>query len=151
MGQAAAEIKERLFLVPIKTILLNGVLHSLAGEGILQLGCEDGKTVQEKTQIQALLVFRAEMKLAYRGEYVGLVEPLKLCVQARDWMKVCHLEPAAIGLDAFAQHLQGSTLLYLIEEAFEKAALGIESADLLELLPFFGLGGIEEVEEVTWD
>jgi hypothetical protein len=59
-------------------------------------------------------------------------------------MKISQLKAAAVGPDSLTQHLQGSASFYLIEETFEKAALGIRSAGPLELLPLLGLRGIEK-------
>ena len=60
VGEAAPVGEERLARVAVGTVLPNGVLDVLAVEGVLELGREDGDTVQEEREVKALLALLAE-------------------------------------------------------------------------------------------
>src|SRR2546430_290127 len=64
-------------------------------------------------------------------------------------MKVGKLELAAICLDASTQHIQGAASFYFSGKALQEAGFGITLVLLLELVPFFGLRGIDEIQHIA--
>ena len=45
--QAAAKLEEFLTGVPVALVLLDGIIHRLFGQAVLQLECGDGQAVDE--------------------------------------------------------------------------------------------------------
>ena len=73
VGEAAPVGEERLARVTVVPVLPDRVGDILPGEGVLELGREDGDAVQEEREVEALLVFLAEAELAHHREEVGRV------------------------------------------------------------------------------
>ena len=115
---------------------------------VLELGREDGDAVQEKREVEALLVPLAEAELAHHREEVGRVQALQLFVEPARGPEVRESELAARVLDAVAQHVEGPAPGDLAREPAEEPGLDVGAVVLSELLPLLGLGGQEEVDDV---
>ena len=59
VGHAAAEREELLARVAVLPVLLHGVAHRLLGEAVLEFEREDGKAVDEESQVEGVLGHRA--------------------------------------------------------------------------------------------
>ena len=55
VGHAAAEPEELLARVAVLPVLLHGVAHRLLGEAVLELEGEDGKTVDEESDVEGAM------------------------------------------------------------------------------------------------
>ena len=72
MHDAAAELEEQLPRVAVAAVLLDGVLHRLLGQVVLQLKGGDGQAVDEQAQVQgAPRLVAAVAQLAGDAEAVG--------------------------------------------------------------------------------
>ena len=148
VGQAAPVGEERLPGVAVVPVLLDGVLHVLAVERILELGREDGDAVQEDCEVQAVLALLAVAELAHHREEVGRVQALQLLVESARGPEVGQPEPAAHVLHAVAQHVERAPPGDLAREPPEEARLHLGTVVLLQPLPLPRLGGQQEVEHV---
>jgi hypothetical protein len=77
------------------------------------------------------------------------VEPLEFLVQAAGRPEVGQTKGAAGILDAVAQHIKGATTADLTREPPAESLLHFRPVVLPELLPFLGLGGEQEIQNVT--
>src|SRR5438132_4182040 len=64
-------------------------------------------------------------------------------------MKVRKLKLTAVCLDASTQHIQGAASFYFTGKTLQEAGFGITLVLLLELLPFFRLRGIDEIQHIA--
>ena len=147
--EAAAVGEERLARVAVGLVLADRVLDVLRVERVLELGGEDRDAVQEQHEVEALLVLRAVAELAHRGEEVRCMEPPGLLVEAARGAEVREPELAARVLDAVAQHVERAAPLDLGGEALQELLSHRRAVVLLELLPFLGLRGEDEVHRVA--
>src|SRR2546426_11710739 len=106
VGQAPAEGEQRLLGITVEAILPDGVLYSLSGQRVLQLGGEDRQAVQEEHQVQAFLVLLAVLELTNDREEVRLIEFLQCFVQAACGPEGSEPERAAIRFDTLPQNFQ---------------------------------------------
>jgi hypothetical protein len=88
--------------------------------------------------------------LPYHREQVRLVELLQLGVEPARWPKVGKPESTTRVLDAAAQYVEDTSPGHLTRQAGQKALFHLSAVVLFELLPFPGLGSIDEVEHVAW-
>ena len=151
MGQAAAEREERLLGIAVEAVLADGILDVLAGERVLQFRGEDGQAVQEEDRFQAFLILLAVAHLAADREEVAGVEFAIRLVQPAGRAEVGELELAAVALDPLPQDVQRAALLDLGGEPLEQPVARVRAVQLLELLPFLGLGGVNERQHVLGD
>jgi hypothetical protein len=98
---------------------------------------------------RALLVLRAVVELADRGEQVRRVQPPCLLVESARGAEVREPELAPRVLDAVAQHVERAPPLNLGREAPEELLLHRGAVVLLEPLPFLRLRGEDEVHHVA--
>src|SRR5207248_6442391 len=82
MGKTAAIGEERLARVAIGFVLPDGVFDVLSVQPVLQFGGEDRNPVQEKSEIEAVLILQAVTELAHLAEDVRGVELRNLFVQS---------------------------------------------------------------------
>ena len=81
MGHAATELKQLLARVAVLLVLLDGVVHRLLGQAVLELEGEDRQAVDEQPDVQRPLGFVAAVaQLAGDGEAVLLEAFLGLLV-----------------------------------------------------------------------
>ena len=52
MNDAATELEEQLTRVAVALVLLDGVVHRLLGEAVLELEGGDGQAVDEQAQVE---------------------------------------------------------------------------------------------------
>ena len=151
VGEAPPVREERLLRVAVFPVLPDCVLHGLAGERVLEFGGEDGDAVDEDGEVEGLLRPGGEVELADDREDVLLVEvPVRL-VEAGVGLEVGEVEDAAEVADALFKDVDGAPLLDLGPDAAEELPAGPGPPLLLELLPFGGLGGVDEAAEVGGD
>ena len=151
MRQAAAEREERLLGVAVEAVLADGILDVLAGQRVLQFRGENGQAVQEEDQVQAVLVLQAVVHLAADRKEVAGVELAIRLVQPAGRPEVGELEFAAVALDPLPQDVQRAALLDLGGEPLQQPVARVRAVQLLELLPFLGLGGVDEGQGVLGD
>ena len=107
-----------------------------------------GRAIEKQDKVQAIIVFLAVVQLANFTKKVGAIEVQQIIVQATGWDKVDKLKPATIGLDAFTQYMQCAASAQFAGQSLQERRPGIALVLLLELLPFFGLCGINEIEDI---
>ena len=125
---AAPEPEERLALVAVALVLLDGILDGLLGEAVLQLEGGDGQVVDEQTQVKGLGAARlvhAVGQLTGHREAVLRVQRLGFGV-ARRRRPVEEVEVHRPVLQALAQHVNHAALVDLGGEAGEE----LEAADV---------------------
>src|SRR5579884_1421260 len=149
--QAAAEREERFFRVAIVLVLADGVLNGLAGQRIFQFGSKDRQAVEKQSQVKALLVGFAVFELANGGKEIRLVKSLQFLIEPARRPEIGQSKRAPIRLDPFTEHLQRPTRLDLGGQARQHAFFGVAGMVPLELLPFFRLGRVDEVQDIGWN
>ena len=70
VNDTPAKLKQRLARIAVAFVLLDGVIHRLLGQVVLQLKSDHRQTVDESTQIQRALVLSAEVQLPRDAEAV---------------------------------------------------------------------------------
>ena len=75
MREAATTRKQRLPRISRGPVLANGVSDRLAVQRVLELRREDGDTVEEERNVEAIAVLLAVVKLPDDREQVGRVQP----------------------------------------------------------------------------
>ena len=100
---------------------------------------------------KAIVVLLAVVQLAGDGEEVAPVEALELLVEAGRRPEEGEPELAAGVLDPAPQHVEGAATLDLARQALQEAALDLAAVVLPEPLPGLGLGGEDEVDDVSGD
>ncbi len=148
MDQAASKGEERLARIAIRTVLFNSIFDVLSCERILEFCGEDRQAIEKQDKVQAIIVFLAVVQLANFTKKGGAIEVQQIIVQATGWDKVDKLKPATIGLDAFTQYMQCAASAQFAGQSLQERRPGIALVLLLELLPFFGLCGINEIEDI---
>ena len=110
MGDAAPELEQLLARVPVPPVLLDGIVHRLLGQVVLQLEGEDRQAVDEERDIQRPLgLVPAVAKLPGDGEAVLPEAFLRLRV-ARRRRAVKQVEIVRAAPDAAAQHVDDAAL-----------------------------------------
>ena len=148
--QAAPEGEERLFGVARGAVLVNGVLHRLAGERVLQLGRKEGQAVQKDRQVQAVLVLLAVLKLAHYRKLITFVQKLRIGVEASGRAEIGQMELAAQIFEAIAQHIQRAAAGNFLGQPGQEMRRGIFARQaLLQLLPLLWLGDVDEIQHLA--
>ena len=65
-----AKLKQRLARIAVAFVLLDGVIHRLLGQAVLQFKGDHRQTVDKSAQIQRALVLSAEVQLPRDAEAV---------------------------------------------------------------------------------
>ena len=106
--------------VAVAPVLLNRISHCLFGEAVLQLKGGNGKTVDEKAEVERTAgLIRAVGQLARDGEAVQRVQSGSLCVAFRG----CAVEKVEVKgpmLNALAQHINHASFADFGGEAGKK-------------------------------
>ena len=125
VGDAAAQLEQPLPRVAVALVLLDGVVHRLLGEAVLQLEGEDRQTIDEQPDVQGPLdLVAAVAQLAGDGEAVLPEALLRLGVVGRGGA-VEQVEIVRPVPEAVAQHLDAAPLADLpLEPGQEPAARG---------------------------
>ena len=107
VGQAAAQLKELLTGVSVALVLLDGIIHRLLRQAVLQLEGGDGQAVDEQAQVQGKLgLIPAVVELPRHAEAVLLVlDPGLLVPRRRRAVEQVNLVRSV--LDALAEHVDG--------------------------------------------
>ena len=110
VGQAAAKLEELLPWVAVPLVLLDGVVHRLLGQAVLQLEGRDGQAVDEQAEVEGKLrIVAAVLELARDAEAVLPVLDLGLLVPRRR-RAVEQVDLMGPVPDATAQHVDGAAL-----------------------------------------
>ena len=108
VGQAAAQLEELFNGVSVALVLLDGVIHRLLRQAVLQLEGGDGQAVDEQAQVQGKLgVIAAVVELPRHAEAVlPVLDPGLLVPRRRRTVEQVDLVRSV--LDALAQHVNGA-------------------------------------------
>ena len=110
VDEATAKLEELLAGVPVALVLLDGVIHRLLGQAVLQLEGGDGQAVDEEAQVQGKLgLVPAVAELPRHAEAVLSVLDLGLLVPRR-WRAVHQVDIVRPVPDALAEHVDGPAL-----------------------------------------
>ena len=105
-------------------VLLDGIAEGLVGEGVLQFGRGDGKTVEAEQDINGLLMPEAEMNLAGDGEAVRFIELRGLGIEAAGRGEPGETEGLSEEIETVAEHVEGAARIErkreFIEEGFDR-------------------------------
>ena len=107
VDQAAAKLEELLPWIAVPLVLLDGVIHCLLGQAVLQLEGGDGQAVDEQAQVQGKLgLITAVAELPRHAEAVlPVLDPGLLVPRRRRAVHQVDLVRAV--LDALAEHVDG--------------------------------------------
>ena len=110
VDEATAKLKELLAGVSVALVLLDGVIHRLLGQAVLQLEGGDGQAVDEQAQVQGKLgLVQAVAELSRHAEAVLPVPRFGLLVTRRR-RAVHQVDLVRPVLDALAEHVDGPAL-----------------------------------------
>ena len=144
VGHAAAELEELLARVAVPLVLLHGIAHRLLGEAVLELEGEDGKAVDEESDVEcALGIVLAVVELTGDGEAILLEAPLGLLVLGRGG-SVEEVEFVGPMPDAVAEDVDGAALRDLALQAGKEPAAGGTVFGQSQGRGSFGLGGVQK-------
>ncbi len=149
VSEAAAVCQQRLAGIAVGPVLADRVLDGLAAERVLELRGEQGDTVQEQHQVEALLVFEAVADLADNGEEVRRVQPPRLLVEPAGRGEIDEPEAAAHVLHPGAQHVEGAASRDLRRQPFEEPLLHLDPVVFGQPLPLLRLRSQQEVHDVA--
>ena len=148
VGEASAKLEELLSRVAVSLVLLDGVIHRLLGQAVLQLEGGDRQAVDEQAQVQGKLrVVVAVAELPGHAEAILPVQDSGLLVSRRR-RAVHEVDLVRTMLDALAQHVNGAAPGYLTlqagQESAPRGAVLVQTKRVCGL----GLGSSEEYEEL---
>jgi len=86
--QAAPNCKQGFALFAIASVLFNCIFDVLPFEWVFEFGGEDGESVEENAQVEAVFVLLTVFQLANDGKKVGFVEFLEFFVKTADGTEV---------------------------------------------------------------
>ena len=148
MHETALERQQRLAIgEPVVLVLLLGIFQRLTRERIFQLDGDDGQTVEEERGVYRVFVLLAVFELTHDAETIALIERLMFGIHAAGGLEVCQFEFCAPICHAFAQDVQDAILADLTRNAVEQFGGGVGSVLLFEFFKFFGLGGLDELND----
>lgn len=149
---AAAERKERLAGVTIAPVLLDGVVHRLLGQAVLQFKGDDRQTIDELAQVQRPPgLIQTVMQLPGDAEAVRLIQGDGLVVPRRG-RPIEEIEAQGSVPDPVAQHVDGPAAVDLApqpgQEFLPRHALSVPVIAEAEFRVAVRLGGHQEGEQV---
>ena len=153
MSKATPETEQWLFRIAILLILGNRMGHRLTGNRILHLARENRQTIEEKPQIQALLVCERVFETA-RGilvaqhlEKIPLIELLQFRIASAGWWEKAQVEMRAALVHPLAQRVQRPLLLYHIPHPLDDPAFHLVSQFDPQRLPRLRLSHLEKAHQ----
>src|SRR5438094_10175970 len=114
---------------------MDGVLHILSVERVLQLGREDRDPVEEQREIDGVVVLLAVSELADDRKEVGSVQSARLLVQLTRWPEERELDLDARILDAVPQHIERAAALDFARQAAQELLADPRAVVLRQTLP----------------
>ena len=144
VGDAAAKLEELLARVAVLLVLLHGIAHCLLGEAVLELEGEDGKAVDEESDVEGMLgIVLTIVELTGDGEAILLEALLGLLVLRRGG-SVEEVEFVRPVPDAIAEDVDGAALGNLSLQPDKESAAGGAVFGQSQGRGGFGLGGVQK-------
>jgi hypothetical protein len=140
--------------VPVGAVLLLGVLHALAGEGVLQLGGGERDAVEEEGEVEAVALvclLRRVLQLPDDSEAVRPVVVQDRLGGDEGRLEVREPDPHAVVLHPLPEHIQHAIGRDRLIHAFGEPGLsgvGIPAIEVDQLVPVVGLSLADELEEL---
>jgi len=148
MHETTLELEQEFALrISIVLVLLDGIVNGLTRERIFQLDGDDGQTVEEERGVYRVFVLLAVFELTHDAETIALIKRLVFGIHAAGGLEVCQFEFCAPICHTFAQDIQDAILADLTRNAVEQFGGGFGSVLLFEFFKFFGLGGLDELND----
>ena len=142
------ELEEQVVGVAVVLVLPDGVVHILAGQGVLQFGGDDRDAIQTQSQVEGLGARSLEQQLANNGEPVLLVEGQFIGIHAVARAEVRDFDRLAKALEAVAQHVEAAARVHGLAEFVQQGRLRLGSEKLLQLLQRLWLCVFQERHEL---
>ena len=149
VGQTAPIGEQGLPGVPVRLVLSDGVLDILSGQGVLELGREDGNAVEEEGEVEAALILFAVVQLPNYREQIALIKPTGLFIQPAVRAEVGELESTSTVPDSVAQHVERTPTSDLRRQPFQEPVLDLRTVMLGQPLPLPGLRSQHEVQDIA--
>ena len=148
VDKTAAKLEELLTGVSVALVLLDGIIHRLFRQAVLQLEGGDWQAVDEQAQVQGKLgLVPAVVELPSHAEPVLPVLDLGLLVTRRR-CAVHEVDLVRPVLDALAEHVDGPALRDLSLQSSQELAPRRTVLAQVQRFCRVGLGGVEEGGEL---
>ena len=151
VNDTPAKLKQRLAWVSVAFVLLDGVIHRLLGQAVLQFKGDHRQPVDKSAQIQRALVLSAEVQLARYAEAVLRMALHRLSVLWRR-RAVKEVKAQSPMLDSVAQHIDHTTprdlTLQACEELLPRHSLAVLKVPYPELGKLLGLRLAQKPEKL---
>ena len=141
------ESENRVLVLPVETVLFDGVCRVLAGELAFQFHRHDGNAVDEQNDIDALFITRRIMELAGTVQDIAFVSLAGGLVHRGFRFPEYRAEPDALIDKAFSENGQQPFGIGFAAKPFDQPSFAVGAVNPDVAFPFTGLAALDEGQQ----